>query len=266
MTAKIDGRRRSWFACSVDILHSATGTKLQDELGPAAVACWIGLLAAAKRSPNEGRLSFSSEAEAWQLIGITRPEDLGFTFEDLLKTLGTQKQTRKTRRGRVTNVVVTHWEDWQTSRSGPRNTREMRTKSERVVAPDKDIDIDRDNGHRQDISPARAPNQVWDAFSFLFGEPSNPKAAKRRGGNVHPVLQSLAVTTNREIGDVRVDPATYDEVLRRARLWPFHFGSATLTEEALAKHWDTLGRHPVKASESQAKTLTRRAELEALEL
>jgi hypothetical protein len=142
----MDGRRRPWFAVSVDVLHSRTGTKLQ-QLGPGAVEAWIGLLAAAKRSPIEGRVSYASESEAWATIGITKPETLSFTLEDLLKTLGTQKQTRRTRRGRITNIEITQWERWQKSRSGARNTEEIPGRKKRNARSDKDKtktnDIDR---------------------------------------------------------------------------------------------------------------------------
>lgn len=158
MSAKIDGRRRPWIAVSVNVAHSTTGTRLQEELGPAALAAWIGLLAACKRSPIEGRISFTSESEAWQIIGILEPKRLGFTLEEFLDVLGRLKQTRRTGnntprtrnktertpRGRVTNVQVTHWEQWQRPRSEPRNANEKQTKSERDAPPDQDQDQDHD--------------------------------------------------------------------------------------------------------------------------
>jgi hypothetical protein len=179
MTAKIDGRRRPWIAVSVNVAHSTTGTRLQKELGPAALGAWVGLLAACKRSPIEGRISFTSEAEAWQIIGILEPERLGFTLEDLLKTLGTQKQTKRTRRGRVTNVEVTHWEQWQRPRSGQGNRDEKQSESEPDPPPDQDQDQD------QDIDPY--PDRLEGrGLSFAITEASkDPEVRNAKSAGAH---------------------------------------------------------------------------------
>lgn len=120
---------------------------------------------------------------------------------------------------------------------------------------------------------ARAPNHVWLAFSDLFGEPTNDKAEKRRGANVNPVIDSIANTTGQSRTEVRTNPQSYDFVAQRASAWPLHFDTATITEEALMKHWETLGRPPMRATNGQVKKLAReiqsrfrRQELKAMEL
>jgi hypothetical protein len=145
----VDGRRRHWLAISVDLMHSTTGTKLQ-ELGPGAVEAWIGMLAAAKRAPIEGRFSFVNESEAWEKMGVTHPERLSYTLEDLLNTLGRQKQTKKTRRGRVTNVEITQWEHWQKSRSDGINPTQKPDKNKPDSTPDQDQDQYQDHDNYQD--------------------------------------------------------------------------------------------------------------------
>ena len=74
-------------------------------------------------------------------------------------------------------------------------------------------------------------NEVWDALAYVFGEPTVPTAIKLRG----QVCRDLAAAG-----------ATKDQVVARASAWPAHFDEATLTDTALRKHWDTLGRKPLR--------------------
>jgi hypothetical protein len=66
----------------------------------------------------------------------------------------------------------------------------------------------------------------------MFGEPTTPSAVKLRG----KITQEL-----------RTAGATPDEIMARGKRWPLHFDNATLTETALVKHWDRLGRKPLRA-------------------
>lgn len=81
------------------------------------------------------------------------------------------------------------------------------------------------------VTALRPRNELWDALTEVFGEARTETAKSLRG----KVVRSLA-----QAG------ATPDEVLSRARSWPSHFDSATLTETALEKHWDALGRKPLR--------------------
>lgn len=99
-------------------------------------------------------------------------------------------------------------------------------------------------------------NPVWNAFADIFGEPPNRAQQKRRGKNVRDVTESLV----HEYGEISDDTA-YGEVGTRAQAWPLHFGDATLTEEALAKHFTTLGRPPLRASEQDVEKHRRDLEL-----
>lgn len=77
----------------------------------------------------------------------------------------------------------------------------------------------------------RAPNPVWDALSYVFGEPTTRSAQQVRG---------------RVVSSLRAAGATPDEIVKRARQWPKHFDGAVMTDLALEKHWDTLGRKPLR--------------------
>jgi len=77
----------------------------------------------------------------------------------------------------------------------------------------------------------RARNPLWDTLTTIFGEPSTRSAQKVRG----KVLSSLTAAG-----------ASPEEMLKRARKWPNYFPDAVMTDLALEKHWDTLGRPPLR--------------------
>lgn len=86
----------------------------------------------------------------------------------------------------------------------------------------------------EDEVKAAAPrkrNEIWDALSFVFGEPTTPSAVKVRG----KVCAGLTAAGARP-----------DQITARASAWPKHFDGATMTDLALEKHWDTLGRKPLR--------------------
>ncbi len=77
----------------------------------------------------------------------------------------------------------------------------------------------------------RPRNVIWDTLTEVFGEPTTRSAQKVRG----KVCSSLSAA--------RASP---DEIISRAKRWPLHFDSATMTDLALEKHWDTLARQPLR--------------------
>jgi hypothetical protein len=79
--------------------------------------------------------------------------------------------------------------------------------------------------------PKDQRDEVWDTLTDIFGPALTRSAETLRGKHV----ASLA-----EAG------ATREEIIKRAKSWPSHFDSATLTAAALEKHWDTLGRPPLR--------------------
>lgn len=109
--------------------------------------------------------------------------------------------------------------------------------------------------HPRPAASPRGRNEVWDALAGLWGEPTTEGSRKLRG----KVVASLSRAG-----------ATAVEIERRVALWPLHFPEATLTETALEKHWDRLGRPPARASREQVRraeqqlgAAARRREIEA---
>lgn len=86
-----------------------------------------------------------------------------------------------------------------------------------------------------------ARNEVWDALVNVFGPPTTESNTRLRGR----VTRSL-----------KGAGATYDEIITRAQRWPLYFPGATLTETALEKHWDRLGRPPLRADDRQVRKVT----------
>lgn len=72
---------------------------------------------------------------------------------------------------------------------------------------------------------------IWDAFTDIFGPVTTRNKETLRGKHITELLEA---------------GATPQEMIRRAKAWPAHFDSATLTESALVKWWDTLGRKPLR--------------------
>lgn len=104
---------------------------------------------------------------------------------------------------------------------------------DRKQASDKEYEVEEDEVEHLAAAPRqpRPANDIWDVLSEIFGEPTTRTAQKVRG----KVASSL-----------RSAGANRDEILKRAKTWPQHFDNATFTDLALEKHWDTLGRKPLR--------------------
>jgi hypothetical protein len=110
--------RRQWFALDTNVFDSDLGVDLRDAFGPVGLCMWVGFLAACKRNNVPGKIVFSSDAECLSLLGLPAVElvneDLDpFTLDEFWGFLGQRKQTKVTRRKRLTYVHATRWEQWQ---------------------------------------------------------------------------------------------------------------------------------------------------------
>lgn len=94
--------------------------------------------------------------------------------------------------------------------------------------------------YRYELEP-RAPrkrDEIWDTLEGLFGVVTNASSRGARNAAVKALRESGAEPT---------------EIAVRVSRWPEHFGDATLTPTALAKHWDALGRPPARASRGETR-------------
>jgi hypothetical protein len=110
----------------------------------------------------------------------------------------------------------------------PQDSPQERPQERRTLKEVKEVKVEEPNGSSEKV---RERNPIWDALVEVFGEPSTDTARTLRG----KVCSSLTRAG-----------ATPEEVVRRAKSWPRHFDTATLTETALEKHWDALGRAPMR--------------------
>ncbi len=94
---------------------------------------------------------------------------------------------------------------------------------------------------RKGVLAAKAPpaeDELWDALVEVFEIPTNDNTVGKRR-KAHKLL--------------RQSDATPDQVRIRYRAWPMHFPDTTITDIALANHWDELGRPPARASKADAE-------------
>lgn len=99
-----------------------------------------------------------------------------------------------------------------------------------------------------EVAPiASSRNEVWDALSDVFGEPETTTARSLRG----KLVKSL-----------KSAGASYDDIVTRVQAWPMHFPDATLTDTAFEKHYTTLGRTPLRASDQDVAKHQRDLELQ----
>lgn len=120
----MDKRRGQHFVVDVFFPFSDTYERLHQEFGAAGPLCFIHLLAAAKRAPIQGTVSYISAHGFWQELGVY--EDDQVDLDAFLTLLGRIKQCsrRASRRG-VTDVRLTNFVKWQNM---PRNFKDAERK------------------------------------------------------------------------------------------------------------------------------------------
>lgn len=96
----------------VEFFHKRTARALSDKLGPCAPMVFIALILKAKDGAVPGTFTYASEAAAWEKLGLEHI-DVGFTLDEFLKVTGRLKQTSRTPVGRLMNVKLTRYGDWQ---------------------------------------------------------------------------------------------------------------------------------------------------------
>lgn len=200
-------------------------------LTPNAFRVWVSGICYASGFSTSGRL----EREHQRLVGATA------RIRGELVTAGLWDEVD------AGAVVIHDWDEHNGRRDAKRKSDRERKQRQRDRERDVTRDIGRDNqrdrrGLTGDRVTKREPNgslaggqrvrnPIWDALVEVFGEPSTDTARTLRG----KVCSSLTRAG-----------ATPEEVVSRAKSWPRHFEGATLTETALEKHWDALGRRPLR--------------------
>lgn len=130
-----------WRKADAYFLAKPLAEQLAGRFGPVGLVVWQAFLDACKRNPIQGRISYTSEAHAEQvlLLELVLPlrdaEGKEFTLEEFWEFTGKHKQTRRTRRGRIINVIATHWERWNNSQK-TEDARERKRRSRAINGRD----------------------------------------------------------------------------------------------------------------------------------
>jgi hypothetical protein len=158
---------RRWIVLDADFFANHFTDRILDRFGPAGVCLFVALLCAAKRSRLQGQITYASDSEAFDILGLRNLELVdtagkSWTLDDFWKFTGTQKQTRRSAHGHVKHVNVTGWSQWQetlTREMAAERQRRLRAKNERdtgvteneqvrdgrVGDNDSDFDLDNDS-------------------------------------------------------------------------------------------------------------------------
>jgi hypothetical protein len=107
-----------WIAWDVDFLHKPFGMALMERFGPAGVVVFQAFICACKTNRPEGQVAFASDQDTLRVLGLETlrlvdNDGYGWELKDLWTFTGRMKQTRRTSRGRVQNVISTRWNVWQ---------------------------------------------------------------------------------------------------------------------------------------------------------
>lgn len=262
----MDGRRRRFVPLSVHFAHGETGTTLLREFGTDGLLVWVCLIAAAKRSPDQGTYLHITDAETWATFGIASCPP-SFTFEDFLLTTGKLRQTSKRRSGRILYVSLTRWDEWNKNRSRQTsgaqnpcktqdfsqpirsdydtNSAQIRTKYDTISAPESESESEYENDIKQE-PPASPPppsamrrrDLAWDAVANVWGElphPSSKAERSKRNAAVNELRPLLAAFS--------ADPVGWEqEIRRRANILLARWrDKSKVTPHAVAANWHDAG-------------------------
>ena len=165
-----DRRRSQWIAFDSMFFGNELAVDILDRFGTAGVTVWLAYLCACKRNLVPGQISYLTDADCLAQLGLSGVELRDATGAELdlnafWTRLGQLKNVSRRRRGHVTDLRCTRWEEWQQSygkerqaaqkaRSRLGNTETKPGRSEDDPGTDRDIDRDRDTDQDKTYTPA----------------------------------------------------------------------------------------------------------------
>lgn len=147
---------------------------LRERFGVVGVTVFDFFLRACKRNHIQGELVFNSEQDFLAQIGmpglaLVNERGDSWGLDAFFTYLGQQKNTRRTRRGALTIVRSTRWEQWENTRSRAGNIGPLPARNESKARPDNDSDHDIDNDLDNDIAvvvdEVEIPGMVWSEYA-----------------------------------------------------------------------------------------------------
>lgn len=225
----MDKRRRQWITWDVFFNDGDLGSAIRTRFGVVGWVVFNGFICACKKNSVQGRMSYITTTDALAAMGIpglrlADEDGAEWTLEDFWTFLGRKKQVRRQRRGRVTDIISTRWNNWQTppgraretattpqehlnngsgthdqqketSTSGATNTTGLETIVTPEIDPDVDLDPDPDPDLDGDIDPdsAREP-----AGTSTVGGGFQPEDGEGKIGGLAKMLAAACTGKNRE--------------------------------------------------------------------
>lgn len=161
----------------VDFLHKRTAKKLLHELGLGGPLVFVALILKAKDGATPGTFTYTSEASAWEKLGL-EDADVGFTLDEFLKVTGRLKQTSRTPVGRLMNVKLTHYGDWQ--KDSRRHEEAVRKASKRLESAADTERTQRGTRSGRKVGPRSRPT-------------TTPQTPHTKNGQTYPCPQCGAI-------------------------------------------------------------------------
>jgi hypothetical protein len=166
-----------WIAIPTDLAFTPLGQRLQRDFGPEGIALWVALLCAAKRSLNEGTVTFYDDTPWWRELRLSQPSTSDLI--PFLDCLASMKEAHRKRHGAALEVTLTRYTEMQKPRgSGGQASHKGRSRAgnvarlshdsaesshecEQVMRPDRDMTMTRTLTRRE--SAEREPFIISEA-------------------------------------------------------------------------------------------------------
>jgi hypothetical protein len=211
---------RRWIVLDADFFANHFTDRILERFGPAGVCLFVALLCAAKRGRIQGQITYASDAEAVDILGLRNLPLVNsagdkWTLDDFWKFTGTQKQTSRSTRGRVKNVKVTGWSQWQetlTREKAAERMRRLRAESMRTDSEQETHAKGTGKGHDNDLD--FDPDQDT--------PPTPPRGSSGRfasNGKSQPTARPVPEWKPEPQPEAIVDPANAIGALRTEHGW-----------------------------------------------
>lgn len=206
-----------WVAMDARFFHKPFPIALKQRFGACGLVLFHALIYACKLSRPAGRFTYSSDFEALSQLGLddvnlVDSEGKAWTLDDFWEFTGRHKQTRRTRRGHVIYVKLTHWERWQNDKKTflerERKRRSRAKKGHTDVTPDSYNDSD---NYMMRLSDARDTTQqtpqdaLADRLASVTGKTlaaAQDVAGRLRSDGLGDLCTDEAAGMGQERGDV----------------------------------------------------------------
>lgn len=214
-------RPRCYIRWDADFLGDDLGAALYDRFGSAGIALFLGFMAACKRNLVAGQMSYGSDGDLLAQVGLpglrlVNEDGEAWTVDEFWTWLGHMKQTRRTRRGRLSHVVATRWTQWQ-SDWNTAEARERKRRSRGAKARDTSVTETgqvRDESVTQiqiqrEITPPTPPAPVVTPDVAAAAQPGGEQEPSKPGRTWAAIVAALPPDDAARIGD------PHDDHLRR---------------------------------------------------